>query len=150
MLFFLFSTLSEKRTLENLTASMKAANEILERRRSERSRDSGGGSNSGSGSGTSSRYVEYSLPQNKERGRPTSRYSTLPTTTSTLTSYRSSSGSTSDPTGTGSGSLWGLLDMAQSWLMSHTSRRDRSEERSRYLLRKTSKPVWFFEPSWIL
>lgn len=163
-MFFHFccSTLSEKRTLDNLNASMKAASEILERRRSERR------GTAYSGTGSTSRYVgaDYSLPfppdhlgtGATERGRPTSRYS-LPMQPPPTKSYRSSSGSvdtsgsagsgssshhaTSGAGGTGTGnSLWGLLDMAQSWIMTHTSRRDRSEERSRYLLRKT-KPVWF-------
>ena len=163
-MFFHFccSTLSEKRTLDNLNASMKAASEILERRRSERR---------GTAYSGSSRYVaaDYSLPfppdhfgvSATERGRPTSRYTLLqaPPTRS----YRSSSGSTSSSgsdssgsiAGSGSGhhatsgapgtgnSLWGLLDMAQSWILNHTSRRDRSEERSRYLLRKT-KQVWLW------
>ena len=139
---------------------MKAASEILERRRSERR------GTAYSGTGSTSRYVgaDYSLPfppdhlgtGATERGRPTSRYS-LPMQPPPTKSYRSSSGSvdtsgsagsgssshhaTSGAGGTGTGnSLWGLLDMAQSWIMTHTSRRDRSEERSRYLLRKT-KPV---------
>ena len=139
---------------------MKAASEILERRRSERR------GTAYSGTGSTSRYVgaDYSLPfppdhfgtGATERGRPTSRYS-LPMQPPPTKSYRSSSGSvdTSGSAGSGSSShhatsgaggtgnsLWGLLDMAQSWIMTHTSRRDRSEERSRYLLRKT-KPVWF-------
>ena len=110
---------NERRAMDNLTASMRNASEILERRRAE----------------GSSRYADpYSNPRAdlyESRGRTASRYQAPPTT-----SYRST---TSDSTSTGS-SLWGLLDMAQSWLTSHKSRRDRSEERSRYLIRKT-KPT---------
>ena len=121
---------------------MKAASDILERRRSERNRPD-------------SRYVgDYSLPLppmadiRQERGRPSSRYSSLnlqqpPSRSTTATSSASAGNASagSDPT---SGSLWGLLDMAQSWLSGHTSRRDRSEERSKYLMRKT-RPLWFHE-----
>ena len=142
---------------------MKAASEILERRRSER--------RGTAFSGSTSRYVaaDYSLPfpapdhygtSATERGRPISRYSLPLQPPPSTRSYRSSSGSTTSSSGsdtsgagsssgsgaggTGSGnSLWGLLDMAQSWILTHTSRRDRSEERSRYLLRKT-KQVWLW------
>ena len=128
---------------------MKAANDILERRRSERNRDS--------------RYVEgysLSLPvsagfphpaemasSRQERGRQSTRYSSLnlqqpPSRSATATSGTgNASAAGTDPT---SGSLWGLLDMAQSWITGHTSRRDRSEERSKYLMRKT-RPLWFHE-----
>ena len=117
---------NDRRALDSLTASMRNASEILERRRTE----------------GSSRYVEPSLSPSshyESRGRTASRYQ-VPTT-----SYRSSttSASSTSEAGTASAStgLWGLLDMAQSWLTTHKSRRDRSEERSRYLIRKTKPPT---------
>ena len=126
---------------------MKAATDLLERRRSAGSTYSSSTSNS--------RYVDYtpsytpSTDYNTERGRSTTRYTPMQPPTTSMASYRSSTGSMetgSGGPGSGSGqqtgSLWGLLDMAQSWILNHTSRRDRSEERSRYLLRKTSKQVW--------
>ena len=126
------SSYTERRTMDNLTASMKSASELLERRRNE----------------GASRYVdslydstEYSLGP---RGRAAVRSSYV--STSSDASYRNSalssaSGGPSAAEASGSGqqasggSLWGLLDMAQSWLMK--PRRDRSEEKVKSLIRKS-------------
>lgn len=105
------SSFTDRRTMDNLTASMRSASELLERRRTE----------------GASRYAD---PDSlNERGRLPVRF---PPPSTSSTSYRSSTTTTSDQSS--SGSLWGLLDMAQSWIMK--SRRDRSEEKSRYLNRK--------------
>ena len=113
------ATYTERKTLENLTASMRSASELLERRRSE----------------GSSRYVDhYPTQPNPFEGR-----GRAPTRSSQASSniYRSSG--TADATS--GGGLWGLFDMAQSWLTSHKSRRDRSEEVSRSLIRKSRNHV---------
>ena len=137
---------SDRKTMENLSASMRSASELLERRRAQGS--------------TGSRYVDQTLlypatpsrvypgvePQSSvdRRGRASARY--IPSDQgSNPNSYRSNPSTTSHgdhstdrTTGPGGGSLWGLLDMAQSWIMKPAkSRRDRSEEQSRSLLRKS-------------
>ena len=97
--------------MENLTASMRSASELLERRRAE-------------GTG---RYADFST-ENSRLSRP--RTSQVPPTTS----YRSTA-NTGNTGANNNGSLWGLLDMAQSWIMK--SRRDRSEEKVKSLIRKS-------------
>jgi atypical dual specificity phosphatase len=130
------NTRVEKKAMADLQASMRNASELLDRRRA----------------AGSSRYEStlQQIPLVSERGRTTSRYSTPSAsssttyyTSSTATSSRSStattpttSASTSEQT-PASGPLWGLLDMAQSWIMNHRSRRDRSEEKAKYLLRRS-------------
>ena len=126
---------TDRKTMENLNASMRSASELLQRRRAE---------------GTS-RYVDQypSSVSGLERGRTSARYipsepaGSIPD--STHTSYRSATsraagGGQQDHSTdrTSGGSLWGLLDMAQSWIMKPVkSRRDRSEEQSRTLMRKS-------------
>ena len=122
---------SDRKTMENLNASMRSASELLHRRRAE---------------GTS-RYVDpltqYPTgPFDQRRGRDPARYNqgSNPTHHHSYRSNQSSTGDHSiDRTGAGSGgSLWGLFDMAQSWIMKPVkSRRDRSEEQSRSLMRKS-------------
>ena len=129
------STYSERKTMENLTASMKSASELLERRRAARSSvdntstTSTSGTSTTSTSGTNTSTSRYVPDSNPERGRASTRYQ-VPTVPTASSSYRSDTSNASS-----GASLWGLLDMAQSWIMK--SRRDRSEEKSRYLIRKT-------------
>ena len=131
------STYSERKTMENLTASMKSASELLERRRAARSSvdntstTSTSGTSTTSTSGTNTSTSRYVPDSNPERGRASTRYQVPTVPTEASSSYRSD---TSNASSSGA-SLWGLLDMAQSWIMK--SRRDRSEEKSRYLIRKT-------------
>lgn len=141
------TSLSERKAMDDLNASMRAANELLDRRRAAGSSGAYTGSistHSSYSSGSSSRYVEpsYTAPtysSSYERGRTTTRsYHQQPiASTMASSSYRSNTtSSTTEATAT-SGSLWGLLDMAQSWIMSHKSRRDRSEDKAKFLLRKS-------------
>ena len=130
------STYSERKTMENLTASMKSASELLERRRAARSSvdntstTSTSGTSTTSTSGTNTSTSRYVPDSNPERGRASTRYQVPTVPTEASSSYRSDTSNASS-----GASLWGLLDMAQSWIMK--SRRDRSEEKSRYLIRKT-------------
>ena len=138
---------TDRKTMENLNASMRSASELLQRRRAE---------------GTT-RYVDPllypagGLPtpgthyEQRPRGRVPSRYN--PENQGSNPTYhhiyRSTPGQTAatshtgdhstDRTGqTGGPGLWGLLDMAQNWIMKPVkSRRDRSEEQSRSLMRKS-------------
>jgi len=137
---------TDRKTMENLNASMRSASELLQRRRAE---------------GTS-RYVDPllypagglptpGLPYEQRRGRLPSRYnpSTDQGSNPTHHIYRSTPGQTAATSHTGDHStdrtgqpggpgLWGLLDMAQNWIMKPVkSRRDRSEEQSRSLMRKS-------------
>ena len=135
--------------MENLNASMRSASELLRRRRAE---------------GTS-RYVAPllypagDLPtpgthyEPQRRGRVPARYN--PSTdqgsnrphqihSSTGPGHPAATAHTgadhsTDRTGqTGGPGLWGLFDMAQNWIMKPVkSRRDRSEEQSRSLMRKS-------------
>ena len=118
---------TDRKTMENLNASMRSASELLQRRRAE---------------GTS-RYVDQypSSGVPHDRGRTSARYissdpGSIPTYRSTTS--RGSQGQDHSTDRTSGGSLWGLLDMAQSWIMKPVkSRRDRSEEQSRTLMRKS-------------
>ena len=113
------ATYAERKTLENLSSSMRSASELLERRRAE----------------GASRYADMYPPNPLERGRAPLR------TGSSMQApfYRSmETGSTQSGSGPNGGNgLWGLFDMAQSWITGHKSRRDRSEEVSRSLIRKS-------------
>lgn len=136
---------TDRKTMENLNASMRSASELLHRRRAE---------------GTS-RYVDPLLypagglptpgTYDQRRGRAPARYNpSIPDQGSNPPHhiYRSTPGQTAatsqtgdhstDRTGQGGPGLWGLFDMAQNWIMKPVkSRRDRSEEQSRSLMRKS-------------
>lgn len=134
---------TDRKTMENLNASMRSASELLHRRRAE---------------GTS-RYVDPLLypagglptpgTYEQRRGRVPARYNPSDQGSNPPHHiYRSTPGQTAatshtgdhstDRTGPGGPGLWGLLDMAQNWIMKPVkSRRDRSEEQSRSLMRKS-------------
>ena len=133
---------SDRRALDSLTASMKNASEILERRRTEGSSRYVEPLNHYSAASAASMASTASTASSLEaRGRSASRYYVPPSSTSyRSTASTASTASAASEAATSSGGLWGLLDMAQNWLTTHKSRRDRSEERSRYLLRKTKLP----------
>ena len=136
---------TDRKTMENLNASMRSASELLHRRRAE---------------GTS-RYVDPLLypagglptpgTYEQRRGRVPARYNPSDQGSNPPHHiYRSTPGQTAatshtgadhstDRTGQAGGpGLWGLFDMAQNWIMKPVkSRRDRSEEQSRSLMRKS-------------
>ena len=121
---------NDRKTMAELENSLRSASDLLERRRL--AKVSSSSYSSSTYSTYSTMYPTTSATQparERERGREVKRTSysrnTVGSMPGTATSEESST------------SLRGLLNFAQSWLTTHTSRREISMERSSQLLRRS-------------
>ena len=115
----------DRQVLQDLETSMKESSMVLDRRRT--GREAGLKEHRR----TPAIAREASSRGSMDRGRPSERQSSqqqpLP---------NSYAGAQAED---GSNSLRGLLNIAQSWIFNHTSRTERSVERSRAIVRKSSR-----------
>ena len=113
----------DRQVLQDLETSMKESSMVLDRRRT--------GREAGLKEHRRTPAREAASRGSMDRGRPSERQSSqqqpLP---------NSYAGAQAED---GSSSLRGLLNIAQSWIFNHTSRTERSVERSRAIVRKSSR-----------